>query len=121
MASFFEESLFFGMAVSLIAYGLGLLLKKKLKWAFLNPLLLSIIVVILFLQVLHVDYETYNSTARYLSYLSDTGYGLPGHSALSAAEALKRESAGCGSGDRLRRHCQHGRHLRAGSGLWPQP
>ena len=48
MASFFEESLFFGMAVSLIAYGLGLLLKKKLKWAFLNPLLLSIIVVILF-------------------------------------------------------------------------
>lgn len=69
MASFFEESLFFGMAVSLIAYGLGLLLKKKLKWAFLNPLLLSIIVVILFLQVLHVDYETYNSTARYLSYL----------------------------------------------------
>ena len=52
MASFFEESLFFGMAVSLIAYGLGLLLKKKLKWAFLNPLLLSIIVVILFLQVL---------------------------------------------------------------------
>ena len=44
MASFFEESLFFGMAVSLIAYGLGLLLKKKLKWAFLNPLLLSIIV-----------------------------------------------------------------------------
>ena len=69
MASFFEESLFFGMAVSLIAYGLGLLLKKKLKWAFLNPLLLSIIVVILFLQVLHVDYETYNSTAQYLSYL----------------------------------------------------
>lgn len=50
MASFFEESLFFGMAVSLIAYGLGLLLKKKLKWAFLNPLLLSIIVVILFLR-----------------------------------------------------------------------
>lgn len=29
MASFFEESLFFGMAVSLIAYGLGLLLKKS--------------------------------------------------------------------------------------------
>ena len=69
MTAFLEESLFFGMAVSLIAYGLGLLLKKKLKWAFLNPLLLSIIVVILFLQVLHVDYETYNSTARYLSYL----------------------------------------------------
>ena len=35
---------------------------------FKSPLL-SIIVVILFLQVLHVDYETYNSTAQYLSYL----------------------------------------------------
>lgn len=120
MASFFEESLFFGMAVSLIAYGLGLLLKKKLKWAFLNPLLLSIIVVILFLQVLHVDYETYNSTARYLSYLltpATVCLAIPLYQQLS----LKRESAGCGSGDRLRRHCQHGRHLRAGSGLWPQP
>ena len=30
MASFFEESLFFGMAVSLIAFGLGVLLKKML-------------------------------------------------------------------------------------------
>ena len=69
MTAFLEESLFFGMAVSLIAYGLGLFLKKKLKWAFLNPLLLSIIFVILFLQVFQIDYETYNETARYLSYL----------------------------------------------------
>ena len=69
MTAFLEESLFFGMAVSLIAYGLGLFLKKKLKWAFLNPLLLSIIFVILFLQVFRIDYETYNETARYLSYL----------------------------------------------------
>ena len=69
MTAFLEESLFFGMAVSLIAYGLGLFLKKKLKWAFLNPLLLSIVFVILFLQVFQIDYETYNETARYLSYL----------------------------------------------------
>lgn len=69
MSEFFQESLFFGMTVSLLAYGLGVMLKKKFHWGFLNPLLLSIIFVILFLKVFHIDYEVYDNTAKYLSYL----------------------------------------------------
>ena len=69
MAEFFRESMFFGMTVSLIGYGLGLMLKRKFKWGFLNPLLLSIIFVMIILKVLDLDYETYNDTAKYLSYL----------------------------------------------------
>ena len=68
MSEFFQEFLFFGMTISLLAYGLGVLLKKKFRWSFLNPLLIAIILVILFLKVFQVDYEIYNGSAKYLSY-----------------------------------------------------
>lgn len=69
MKAFFSESLYFGLTISVAAYGLGLFLRKKLKWGFLNPLLLSILAVIFVLNLLEVDYETYNASAKYLSYL----------------------------------------------------
>lgn len=64
-----QESIFFGMAISLFAYEIGLLIKKKLKKAIFNPLLISVVVVILFLVVFHIDYKTYDNGAKYLSYL----------------------------------------------------
>lgn len=67
--SFFEDSVFFGMIVSVAAYGLGSLLHKKFKLAIFNPLLISIILVIVILAVSHIDYDVYYSGAKYLSYL----------------------------------------------------
>ena len=58
-----------GIVISLMAYEIGLAAKKKWKLAILNPLLISILLVILFLAVFHVDYESYNESAQYLSYL----------------------------------------------------
>ena len=58
------NSAYFGVTVSLIGYGAGIMLKKKFKYAFLNPLLISIIFVIC-----GVDYESYENSAQYLSYL----------------------------------------------------
>lgn len=69
MNSLIQESVFFGMAISLFAYEIGLLVKRKLKKAIFNPLLIAVVVVILFLVIFHVDYETYNSGAKYISYL----------------------------------------------------
>ena len=63
------ESLAFGMVISIIGYEIGLFLKKTLGWAILNPLLISIIVVMAFLLIFDIDYETYNAGAKYLSYL----------------------------------------------------
>lgn len=65
----FIESLAFGMVISIIGYEIGLFLKKTLGWAILNPLLISIIVVMAFLLIFDIDYETYNAGAKYLSYL----------------------------------------------------
>lgn len=69
MTAFLEGSLFFGAAVSLIAYEIGLLLKKKFKLAIFNPLLIAILCVMGVLAILDVDYETYNAGAKYISYL----------------------------------------------------
>lgn len=62
------ESAFAGVAVSLIAYMLGMQLRKKFKLALLNPLLISILVTILVLVISGVDYEVYNAGAKYLSW-----------------------------------------------------
>ena len=64
-----QDSIFFGMAISLLGYEIGLIIKRKFKMAIFNPLLIAVVIVILFLVVFHVDYETYNSSAKYLSYL----------------------------------------------------
>lgn len=66
---FFIHSLFFGVLVSLMGYELGIFLKKKTGLAVMNPLLISILFVIGFLLLFHIDYETYNAGAQYLSYL----------------------------------------------------
>lgn len=63
------DSLAFGMVISILGYQLGLFLKKKFRWAVLNPLLISIVAVMAFLLIFRIDYETYNASARYLSYL----------------------------------------------------
>lgn len=63
------NSTYFGVLISLIGYGLGIVLKRKFKHTIFNPLLISIIFVIGALLVLGVDYESYNNSAKYLSYL----------------------------------------------------
>lgn len=69
MNEFLPNSVFFGVFISILTYEIGALIKKKLKLAIFNPLLISIALVIVFLLAFHVDYETYEAGAKYLSYL----------------------------------------------------
>lgn len=69
MREFISGSLFFGMFISILGYEAGLLIKKKWKLAILNPLLISVLMVMLFLVLTGIDYDSYNSSAKYLSYL----------------------------------------------------
>lgn len=69
MNEFLSGSLFFGAAVTLFFYEVGLLVKKRFKLAILNPLLLASVFVIVFLRCLGVEYTTYNEGAKYVSYL----------------------------------------------------
>ena len=69
MNGVWEESLFFGAVVSLLAYEVGLMLKHRFRLAILNPLLIAVICVIGVNAVMKVDYQTYNAGGQYLSYL----------------------------------------------------
>lgn len=69
MIEFLEESVFWGAAVSLLAYEIGLILKRKFKMAVFNPLLIAILCVMGVLAVTHVKYESYQEGGQYLSYL----------------------------------------------------
>lgn len=81
MDNLFQTSLFAGVTVSLVAYLIGMLLKKKFKLAILNPLLISIVLTIIVLVVADVDYDTYNKGASYLSwFLTPARYALRYHS-----------------------------------------
>ena len=66
---FFNNSVFFGVMLSLLAYGIGALLKQKFKLAIFNPLLIAVIIVIAVLAVSGIDYKVYNEGAKYISYL----------------------------------------------------
>ena len=69
MSTFIETSFFFGVVVSLLAYGAGMFLKQRFHLGIFNPLLISIVVTIGVLLLCHIDYDTYNEGAKYLSYL----------------------------------------------------
>lgn len=68
MNDFFMNSAFAGVTISLLAYMLGMFLKKKTKLSILNPLLISILLTILVLAVSGVDYEAYDAGAKTLSW-----------------------------------------------------
>ncbi|MBR2671408.1 MAG: LrgB family protein, partial [Oscillospiraceae bacterium] len=57
-----------GAVLCLLAYWIGTLIKKKFKWGFLNPLLIAIILVIAFLLAFRVDYDSFYSGAKYISW-----------------------------------------------------
>ena len=69
MKDFFMESVFFGVMLSLAAYGAGVFLKKKTGKGIFNPLLISIIITITVLVVADIDYDIYYDSARFISYL----------------------------------------------------
>ena len=69
MQEMLNQSLFFGLVISILGYELGRAVQKKWRLAILNPLLISIIFVIVVLKILPIDYNTYNASAKYLNYL----------------------------------------------------
>ena len=68
MSNFLENSVFFGVFISIITYEIGVLIEKKLKLAIFNQLLISIALIIVFLLAFHIKYNVYESGAQCLSY-----------------------------------------------------
>ncbi len=69
MREFIENSVFFGVMITFVSYALGMVLKKRFKTAIFNPLLVSIVLIIVFLLVTGVSYDSYAVGSQYISYL----------------------------------------------------
>lgn len=69
MKELIENSVFIGVMISLASYGLGMWLRKKTGLSFMNPLLISMILVIAFLLLTGVSYQTYAEGANAISFL----------------------------------------------------
>ena len=69
MNEIFENSVYFGVVISLLSYGLGTILKKKFTLAIFNPLLISIVFILIFLALFNIDYDVYNIGGKYISFL----------------------------------------------------
>ena len=68
MNELFRDSLYAGVTLSLAAYMLGVLMKKRFRLGIFNPLLISIAISIVVLLLGKIDYEVYNDSAKYLGY-----------------------------------------------------
>lgn len=66
MAEFLSNSIFFGMALTILVYQFSVWMQKKCKLPIFNPLLISMAVIIVLLLVFDIPYETYNNGAKYI-------------------------------------------------------
>ena len=64
----FASSALLGTVLSLICYYIGAKVKVRFKTAFANPLLIAVILVIAFMMFFKIDYESYMTSARYISW-----------------------------------------------------
>lgn len=69
MKEILAQSIYWGTVITLIAYQFGIWINKKFKVAILNPLLIAIVAVILFLLLFNVEYDSYRSSTSIISYL----------------------------------------------------
>ena len=69
MNDFFTVSAYFGVVLSIGAYVAGCWINKRLKKSIFNPLLISIVITIAVLAFGKIDYESYYSGAKIISWL----------------------------------------------------
>ena len=63
----FTDNIFFGLFISLVAFEIGLIIYKKTKFPLFNPLLIAIILVIGFLKIFNIYFDTYNKSGQFIN------------------------------------------------------
>lgn len=69
MTDMLTGSVYFGVVLTLVCYEIGLVVKRKTKWALANPLLIASICIIAILLILDIDYEVYKTAVQPISFL----------------------------------------------------
>ena len=101
-----ENSAYWGIAVSVAGYGIGVLLNKKLKTGIANPLLISIVFVIAVLMVFNIDYEKYRESSEILSWLLTPATVCLAVPLYEQIHLLKKKLQGCYGRNNFWRLCK---------------
>jgi len=62
-----STTIFFGAALTLICFSVGLIVQKKFKLKILNPIIISVAMIIVFLKLSGISYDNYNNGAQLIS------------------------------------------------------
>jgi len=87
------DSAFFGTFLSILGYLIGCAVRRKTGLSAANPLLIALILVILTLRLTGVSYETYQNSARYLSWFLTPATVCLGYSLYRQIGLLKKHTA----------------------------
>lgn len=69
MKEMLTSSIYFGIAITIIAYIVGLRINRRFKLTILNPLIISILLIIGLLSLFNIDYDDYYKGGQYISLL----------------------------------------------------
>ncbi len=69
MKEFISQSAYFGIVLSIAAYFVGVIIKRRIDIFIFNPLLTAIALTIATLLASGISYESYSNSTKYLNYL----------------------------------------------------
>lgn len=64
----FVNNPMFGILITIIAFEISVLINKKTKLSILNPVFISMIIIIAFLLVLDIDFDSYNNGGNFITF-----------------------------------------------------
>ncbi|CAH2214054.1 LrgB family protein [Tepidibacter aestuarii] len=64
----FVDNPIFGILITIIAFEISVFINKKTKLPILNPVFISMIIIISFLLVLNIDFDSYNKGGSYITF-----------------------------------------------------
>ncbi len=69
MLDFLKDFTYFGVPLTLICYGIGLVAKDRLKLAIFNPMIISLVILIPVLKLANITYTDYAESTQLITYL----------------------------------------------------
>ena len=121
MSEFLSTSAVWGVMLTMGAFALGSWLHRRTGKAWMNPLLLGSIFVVVLLSVLGIPYQDYKASAAPVSYLllpATISLAIPLYEKL---DLLRRNAVAILGGDRCGQSGQPGQRLAVGRGAGYDP
>jgi predicted murein hydrolase (TIGR00659 family) len=69
MNEWLSSATYWGIPLTIVAYQIGLLVKKRFKLSIFNPMIVAIILIIPLLKLLNISYDTYYDSNAVMNYL----------------------------------------------------